>query len=281
MSYVVERTNEDVVTIRHDGVLSGWSQRYLLLADVHWDNPLCRRDILERLLNQARERNAGILVFGDWFCGMQGRWDPRANKEMLRPEHRTGNYLDALVDTAADYLRPYADLIVMMSDGNHETSLRKHLETDVLARLCKELGVIHGGYSGFLRFLFQGTEGRRTRRNVYWHHGFGGGGPVTKGTIQTNRRAVYLPDAHMVVGGHIHEEWNLTISRARLSHSGEVYQDEQVHIQLPTLKDEFTMRGGWHVERGAPPKPLGGAWLDFFYSNHTLGRIGMEVVRAK
>lgn len=281
MAYSVERTNQDVLTIRHENVLSGWSQRYLLLADVHWDNPLCRRDILDRLLKQAREYNAGIFVFGDWFCGMQGRWDPRANKEMLRPEHRKGNYLDALVDTATEYLEPYADLIVMMSDGNHETSIRKHLETDLLARLCKNLNTQHGGYSGFLRFLFQGTEGRRTRRNGYWNHGTGGGGPVTKGVIQTNRRSVYLPDVHYVFTGHIHEEWNMTIPRVRLSHSGEVYQDEQVHVQLPTLKDEFTMSGGWHVERGAPPKPLGGAWLEYRYSNHMLGRIESEVMRAK
>ncbi len=33
-------------------------------------------------------------------------------------------------------------------------------------------------------------------------------------------------------------------------------------VRTPAYKEEYNDgKGGWHVERGAPPKPLGGRWL--------------------
>ncbi len=45
MGYTVEQTNTDVVTLRHT-VTPDWRQRYLLLADVHFDSPHCNRKLL-------------------------------------------------------------------------------------------------------------------------------------------------------------------------------------------------------------------------------------------
>jgi hypothetical protein len=34
-----------------------------------------------------------------------------------------------------------------------------------------------------------------------------------------------------------------------------------------TYKDEYgSGLGGWHIERGAPPKPLGGYWMRLSFS---------------
>jgi hypothetical protein len=281
MSYAVERTGTNVLTLRHT-IIDGWEQYYLLIADVHWDNPHCRRDILKRHLELAKKRGAGILSFGDFFCAMQGKYDPRASKESVRPEHQCNNYLDALIDTAADYLAPYSDNLVMLSDGNHETAIRKRQETDLLGRLSQKVSTQHLGYSGFVRFMFEhAAGGKRSTKNMYWHHGSGGGGPVTKGVIGTNRRAVYVPDAHFVVGGHIHEEFRLVLPRVRITNGGRVHLDEQVHICLPTYKDEFDLFGGYHVENGRPPKPIGGAWLRLFYDPSQFGSVAAEILPAK
>ena len=82
---------------------------YLLLSDVHWDNPHCDRALLKKHLDMAKVRGAGIMVFGDFFCAMQGKYDPRGAKGNIRPEHDVPNYLDALVDSAAEYLLPYRE----------------------------------------------------------------------------------------------------------------------------------------------------------------------------
>jgi hypothetical protein len=99
-----------------------------------------------------------------------------------------------------------------------------------------------------------------------YFHGSGGGGPVTKGVIQSNRQAVFLPDADIVVNGHIHESWVLALKRERLSDKGIIYQDLQHHVRTATYKDDYGDGAtGWHVGRGAPPKPMGACWLKFYY----------------
>lgn len=276
---IVERTSDEVLTIRHTDIAAGWEQRYLLMADVHWDNPHCDRRLLTKHLDQAKVADAGVLVFGDWFCAMQGKFDPRRAKADIRPEHNGRNYLDLIVDDAAAYLAPYRDNLIAMMDGNHETAIRSHLETDLLERLCRQLDATHMGYSGFVRLMFAGGAGRRTSRHLYWHHGHGGGGPVTKGTIQTNRRAASA-EADIYVSGHIHEAWTVENVVTTLLESGRVSLKTQTHIQLPTYKQEYSMSGGFHIERGRPAKPLGAYWLVFFYDNSQSGNVGYRVERA-
>lgn len=98
---------------------------------------------------------------------------------------------------------------------------------------------------------------------IKYYHGAGGGSaPVTRGVIQTNRQAVYLPDADVVINGHNHEAWYMPISRERIGDTGVIYQDVQHHIRTATYKNDYgDGSGGWHVEGGKPPKPMGAAWI--------------------
>lgn len=253
---------------------ASWRKTLLLQADVHWDNPLCRRDLFKRHLDQAVERDADVFVIGDFFCAMGGKYDPRGTKSKLRAEHNVDNYFDALVDTAADYLAPYASRLRLLSRGNHETAVMKRQETDLTGRLCDALGRRHGSpveagsYAGWT--LLQLRDGPFSQTvTLRWHHGHGGGGIVTKGTLHPQRRAAWWPDADIVVSGHIHEQWSFPITRERLSKAGKVYQDTQLHLQLPTYKDETSIGGGWAIEKGMPPKPLGAWWVHLTYDGAT------------
>jgi hypothetical protein len=88
-----------------------------------------------------------------------------------------------------------------------------------------------------------------------------------------------VPDADLVVTGHTHNEWYFPIPRVRLSAKGTPHHDEQLHVKVPGYKDEYADGGGgWHIERGGPPKPIGAAWLRFYYED---GSVKMEVTRAK
>ena len=102
---------------------------------------------------------------------------------------------------------------------------------------------------------------------------------MTRGVIRTARMAVYLPDAHLVVTGHTHDQWVVPIARERLSQRGEVSLDEQIHIRCGTYKDEY-MDGhsGWHIERGGPPKPKGAMWLQFYRDGN---QVRFNTTRAK
>ena len=271
----------DIDMFIEDGVTpASWEQWVLLTSDRHWDNPKSDHALQIKHLKQAIDRNAVIIDAGDLFCAMQGKYDKRASKSDLRPEHQVSNYLDALIQTGADFFAPYAKNFALVAAGNHETAIKKRHETDLTERFCSTVNYIsgetvhNGGYSGFVRFRIcqideNGKRKASISRNVILHysHGYGGGGPVTKGVIQTNRKATYLPDADIVISGHVHESWQIELMRVRVGRS-QIYHDTQTHICLPTYKEEFgTGFGGWHVERGAPPKPIGAVWLRFYYVN--------------
>lgn len=276
-----ERTGRNVITLRHPTVGAGWTQRYLLIADVHLDNPHCQRNLLRRHLEEAKNSGAGVMCIGDLLDVMGGRSDPRRSKTGTKDDHNDDSYLDRVVDDAVSFLEPYRANLVMLADGNHETAIRRNLETDLLARVCRDLGTQHMGYSGWVRYMFEQVGGgHRTQRRMYYHHGAGGGGEVTRGVIGTNRRAVYLPDADLVVTGHIHESWQVEIVRHRLTNGGQERRDSQLHAQLPTYKDEFALEGGYHIEKGRPPKPLGGWWLQFAYDVAAPGYVGTTLQRA-
>ncbi len=264
-----------------------WEFWTLLSSDRHWDNPHSDQALQKRHLDQAKEHAAPVLDMGDFFCAMQGKYDKRSSKGDVRPEHQHGNYLDRLVDTAAEAFQPYAGNMVMIASGNHEESIATKHETNLIERLVSQLNaggnatVAHGGFAGWVFFRFRPTAGgpQRTIR-LHYDHGYGGGGPVTRDVIQTNRRAVYLPDADIVVSGHTHDQWSVPISRARVSPQGVPFLDEQLHLKLPTYKEEYTDGfGGWHARRGAPPKPVGATWLRFKW-NKRLERITFDPIRA-
>jgi hypothetical protein len=285
LAYAVERTGANVVTVRMD-VRAGWTQDFLLSFDRHHDNPDTDQAMERRHLGEALERGAGILDGGDLHCAMQGKYDKRSDKAKLRPEHQSGDYLDKLVSTAAAFYAPYARNWILMGMGNHETGILKNHETNLTERTAERINtttgahVIAGGHTNWVRFMFNTYGARRESRVLFMHHGYGGGGPVTRGVIQSNRMAVYLPDADIVASGHTHDEWQVPISRARISDQGVLYQDEQIHLRVPSYKDEYREgRGGWHIERGGPPKTTGAMWLRFAHEGG--GRIVTQIQRAK
>lgn len=286
--WILQEASRNVHIIRFNLPAQEDELKVLMLSDVHWDNPACNRDLLKKHLDQALKQNAIILFNGDFFCAMQGKYDRRASKSSIRLEHQCDNYLDSLVNTAAEYLKPYAHLIAVLGAGNHENSIRNRLETDLLERLADKLrgfgGIARaGGYAGYIKFCYLRGNKEWTDQSfsIYYFHGSGGGGPVTRGVIQTNRMAVYVSDADIVWTGHTHDAWQVPIQRIRLNNVGGIELLRQVHVRTAGYKEEF-LHGdghGWHIETGKPPKPNGGAWLRVFRVNSQ--RVDFEITEAR
>lgn len=247
-----------------------------VLSDIHWDNPKCDREKLTRDLEHCKKNNIPIFINGDFFCLMQGRGDHRRNKSDIRPEHNNARYLDSIVETAVEYWTPYAHLLTVIGYGNHETSIIKFQETDLLARFVDLLNYkcgtnVHtGGYGGW--FVIQQDVGlwRNMRRyqktKIKYFHGSGGGGLVTKGAINLTRALEMYEDMDVFTMGHIHENWARNDMREKLVHNSKqdyIVQQKHVHHMITgTYKDEYADGfGGWHIERGAPVKMLGGRIL--------------------
>jgi hypothetical protein len=286
MTHTVETTESNVVVVRFDDVCAGWEQWVMLSSDRHHDSPYCDRDKERRHLEKAKKRGALIVDCGDLFDAMQGKYDPRRSLDDVRPEDKVENYLDSIITHAAEDYADYARNWLVMGRGNHETSIRSHNGVDLTDNLAYRLNYEHagrvnvGGFGGWVRFVFRINGTKSQSVNLKYFHGKSTRAPVTKGVIQTNRQAVYLPDADIVLNGHNHESYIVPIPRERLTIHGHVKRDQIQFVRTPGYKDHWKMRKGevgFEAEQGSP-KLTGCAWLRFFYKDGLVGReVKLEV----
>lgn len=240
------------------------SLKLLCISDAHIDNKHANIKLLKKHLNEAVKENAFILFNGDTFCAMQGKWDKRADQTQLRPELQGNNYLDLLVKYVADFLSPYANRILILGHGNHETSIEKHHQTNLLDRLRERLKTEKdcvtqvGGYANWVQIRTS-----KASSNMLMYHGCGSNAFVTKGSTDMNRIGIGYPDASVIWVGHKHNEFSKTEPRYRLSSHGVEYKDEQLGFMTPGYKEHDDTKLGWEIERLPNPKPIGAAWLEY------------------
>jgi hypothetical protein len=271
-NWTLERTATDAFRVKWQEAKAGFEAWALLTSDHHFDNAHCDLGLLRNHMETAVELDAPIFAIGDTFCAMQGKWDKRADTSELRPEFMGGNYLDRLVDEAEKFYSPFASHLAIMSNGNHEDSIMARHQTDLTERLVGGLrkgggNTIRGGYMGFVNFSFamqkpsNGEKAKSHNYTMHYHHGYGGGGEVTRGLIDNSRtRSQYMADIYF--SGHIHRrnaDDNVIVSLD--SRNGVITQKSQLFLRGGSYKDDY--QGNWQRSRGQSARPMGGWWLRF------------------
>jgi hypothetical protein len=258
----------------HELRVEGSSFRMGMFSDIHWDNPKCDWSLLKHDLDYCLKNEIPIMFNGDTFCLMQGAYDPRKMKGDIRPEHNNARYFDSIIETAVDFFLPYANLMTIVGYGNHETSIIKRQETDVIQRFVTLLNykagsnVMTGGYGGWLivNQLIKAKSNITQATKIKYFHGSGGGGLVTKGALNLTRAMEMYEGYDVFTMGHIHENSARNDVRDSINFhptKGYYFNHKQIHSMITgTYKEEY-IDGlyGWHVERGAPMKPVGGRLL--------------------
>lgn len=255
--------------------LQGKEHLLLVVSDVHFDSRDCHRDLLKKHFDECKARKGYIMVIGDWFDVMGGYRDPRSKAQDIRPEYlrQDRSYLDLVVEDSFNFLLPYKDNLVFMSEGNHETAIKKHRDTDILNTLVfllRQSGskVVKGGYSGYFNIVVQSTGTGRTATLIAYHHGYGGNSPRSKGIMKSQLDAMMWPDAEVFLSGHDHNklhDFNTCMKRAQ---NGEIKHVKKHWIKTGNYKrnDRLPGVGGWAVEKGFMPKPLGGYFIELTQS---------------
>lgn len=254
---------------------SDWEQVIYLFSDVHFDSIYCNRALYFAHLERAKQEHALILDGGDFFDAMQGRFDPRRSMDELRPEYRREDYYDFVINDAAEKLKPYAEQFFAFGTGNHEIAVRKNAGTDMTERLVALLRqngspVVRMGFKGWVRFMLMKNSGppAGSLRLRFSHSGGGSNAPVTRGVIDTNREAVYLPDADIVWNGHNHQGWIIPIARERLSNKGMPYTDTVWFVRTPGYKADYLVDDlGYAAQKACGPTPLGCVRLVLYLLN--------------
>lgn len=262
----------DNVLVHDEFIKINEFREFLLCSDVHFDSPLCDREMFKKHLDEAKERDAKVLIFGDFFDLMETRNDNRRSNTILS-QHIGTDYTQKVINEAIDFLMPYKDNLLMFSDGNHETAVKKHLGVDVLTWLVGALNkegakISKMPYAGYvvMRLNFRNHAKINDKNNgsllyrVFYHHGLWGG-VVSQGTQAVMRMAAIAPDADLVVSGHTHNQWQMNFTRYCLNRAYQIVLHEQIHLKLGTYKNDFIDGSGFAVEKMMIPKPLGAYWL--------------------
>jgi len=275
MKHFVEELSENVHLFEFQNVRSTDVVPTLFCSDIHLDSIGCKRDILKKHFDEIKEADGLIFIFGDLLDVMGSYGDRRLQREDIDPifiQHgRT--YLDLVAEFTIDFLKPYAKNIALISYGNHEKTINKFHNHDILRSIVwtlnleNDVNIQLGAYSGWVFLRMKSPGGTSTVCNIHYHHGFGGSAKRSKGMLDVQIEAMKYPDAHILVRGHTHQKWfDPSTARMRVTRNGKIYKDKIKYIQSGSYVDGIgTGKAGWPVEKNFNPTDIGGWFVDFKY----------------
>lgn len=262
-----------IITKRTEHAEVGQPFFRLLCSDFHIGSACSDHGEIIAQLQQAKDIDAKIIVNGDVFDAI-GPKDRRFDLTTLHPTLRSKKDLaKGMVELALEILMPYKDNIDLIGIGNHEETWVTYGYNDPVRRVIEELNreggkVKHGSFWGYIQtsFVVPGFRRRPTHKLLYLH-GTGGDSPVTKGTIDFNRKGRnWVYDA--LTFGHKHNVVCAMDQIADVSPAGKYTERKQLNLQTGSyyrnyrqLKDDEVLDQSYAARSGHPPKPIGGVFL--------------------
>jgi hypothetical protein len=198
-------------------------------------------------MDAIAEADGSILINGDLVDGIM----PTDRKRYSRAGDTTDD--DAQINAIAEYvckrLEPWADFIDYIGFGNHEVSIVKYNNVDIIAMITtllnqkrsKELPPIRrSGYVGFVNLAFSRDGSGVKRFVIYRDHGKGGASPVTKGTISLNRLySTYAADLYWLGHSHVSMIDNKSQWTFGVTPQGNLYRKNKIGVITPGYNANF------------------------------------------
>lgn len=167
--------------------------------------------------------------------------------------------VDRQVDLGEEYLSPYKDRIIGIGKGNHEDVATKRCGSDLIARLCRRLGVEDIGFSGLLKLALSENGGRGRTVVIRYHHGWGGGSRTQGADLTKFANDVKYWDADVFLYGHVHRKQTDTIDRLGLWGDKLIAKPKIIGICGTFLKTyTSSLQPTYSEVKGYPPVSVGG-----------------------
>jgi len=243
----------------------------LNVSDVHFDSRKCDRKLLKKHFDEAKKKGADIVINGDWFDVMGMKRDPRSIPNDIRPEYLVpeASYLDLVIEDSYNFLKNYADNILLIGYGNHETNIVKRQQTDPLKRLVqllnnnREKKVELGAYFGAIILTMSRNKDFSSSLNSTWyyHHGSGGGAKRSKGILNADLLVSQNGWADIITSGHDHQKWHLPFEVLSLNEKTLSWEERRIDILRSGSYKKKSTDFGWEVEKDFNQPTLGGWWV--------------------
>jgi len=266
----VKQLHENVIEIRINARDTQFKTKFLFKSDCHQDSKQCNEKLLIKHLEIARKEDAMVFDFGDLFDAMQANDDRRAMKESLRDDLVANAYFNKLVESAVDFYKPYKDLLLLQCYGNHETSVIRHKEIDLIRMFVNDMkyngaaNLIRGAYEGYILLKFELSSTEVLTKTIWYSHGKQGSNPArSKGVLDCDI-LLGQRDADIYVFGHRHNSWRVTLAKENINlGNGAITHKNTKFLQIPTYKMRHIKGQGYEAEKQFPASVLGSYMLSF------------------
>ena len=146
------------------------------LFDMHRDTPHHDHKALDRIMRERSALPNHYFIDGGDSDSLLLPTDAKRFRNSAQPEYARGldSVLNATVkQNVAFYKRyPKANWAVK-GYGNHEVSILKYHNFDIVEKVCEEVGINRGGYSGWISFVVaRKNSNDRKAFTILYHHGF-------------------------------------------------------------------------------------------------------------
>lgn len=179
-------------------------------GDSHFGSINCAEGEVEKQVAIIKaDPRALVIGMGD-YCDCILKDDKRFQQGGLAKWVAPDNIAESQRVRVREVLKPIANKIICLLDGNHELDIRKKFQYNMTWNLCSDLGVPYGGYQCFISLIFRRTtaaeDDRSGDRKQYiihaWH---GAGASQTEGArLMRLMRLVNDIEADIYLMGHLH-----------------------------------------------------------------------------
>jgi len=257
-----------------------------LASDIHFDEKGFNRELFTKDFDRAKRGGARILINGDVFgCILPGDL-----KRYTRGNDNGGGdgVINEAIEEAERLFSPYVNQIDMVGLGNHEVSVLKFHHVDIIRLLIFALNrrrdpalppIRHGGYTGYIRYQFDGPSRSHIKHfDIFYNHGQGGSAEITDGIIDAKRRLYTRAD--IIWLGHKHKRWVIDIDPEEgMADNGRIYTRKRWAVMTgcysnPTAETDATENGytiNYGEERMRTKQRTGG-----IHGRMLIGRNGVD-----
>lgn len=221
----------------------------LWVSDLHKDSEFSEWLKVKKYLDE--NPSSYLIIGGDSLDVMQFVNDKRGSKSSTTPEYQSSDYANKVISlTRKDIIEPYKNRIISWNRGNHDNSIIRHHNIDLLGLICQTDVHIHE-FSGYIILSIPNpAKGRHSSYVIHFSHAPFSGGIRSKGSLSIDIAKANYPSADMWITEHIHDGFIHPVRHEFYNrHSKTVIHQNKWYIQNIAAKQEQQgLRNGFHFE---------------------------------
>jgi hypothetical protein len=234
------------------------------ISDLHKDSEYSEWSKVKKYLKENPD--VYIVIGGDSLDVMQFVNDKRGTKSSTLDIYNHTDYANRVIrDVREEVVLPFKDRIISWNRGNHDNSIIRRHNLDLLGLICGVDVPVHE-YSGYIILSAEHGVGKKfvATSAVHFSHSPFAGGTRSKGSLSIDLAKASYPSADVWITEHIHDGFIHPVRHEFLTRTGQIKQHAKWYVQNIAAKQETQKkRNGFHHETNKGNRASGFVELEY------------------